>query len=261
MEFSEQQLERVADLSVEDFRRDYLARRKPVVLVGLVRDWKAVRTWSPDALHRRYPRLSVMSLRTVEGRVAVDGAKGSIEECGSLEDVVGGICEGRGDRYLSTRLAALPDEARAEIAIPRHCDGSAWTNGKLWVGATGNVAPLHRDLAENVHAVVWGAKRFTLVDPRQSARLYPHRFFDPFPNGCRVDIEAPDLERFPAMEGLSRLVADLNPGDAVYIPRRWWHHVRTLEPCVSVNFWWAEGRWRWVTTAADWVKRVRGLSR
>jgi len=36
-----------------------------------------------------------------------------------------------------------------------------------------------------------------------------------------------------------RLNAVLAPGDAVFIPGMWWHHVRSLEPFnVLVNYWW-----------------------
>ena len=91
--------------------------------------------------------------------------------------------------------------------------------------------------------------------------MYPHHLFDSFPNGCRVDIENPDFAHFPKLEGVETMVAELEEGDAIYIPRRWWHHVRTLETTVSVNYWWADGtRWALVM-AADAFKRLRGISR
>jgi ribosomal protein L16 Arg81 hydroxylase len=57
------------------------------------------------------------------------------------------------------------------------------------------------------------------------------------------------------------LVAELGPGDVIYIPRGWWHHVRTLDLSISVNFWWARGMRRLLVQAADYVKRVRRISR
>jgi hypothetical protein len=58
-----------------------------------------------------------------------------------------------------------------------------------------------------------------------------------------VDPEAPDLERFPrAAEAMRHaLTAELKPGDAIYIPHMWWHHVRSLDALsVLVNYWWDE---------------------
>ena len=37
------------------------------------------------------------------------------------------------------------------------------------------------------------------------------------------------------------MVADLEPGDAIYIPALWWHAVQaTGELNVLVNYWWNE---------------------
>ena len=56
-----------------------------------------------------------------------------------------------------------------------------------------------------------------------------------------VDFDSPDLERYPnfpsAME--AALTVDLEPGDVLYIPYLWWHHVRSIERVnMLVNYWW-----------------------
>ena len=39
------------------------------------------------------------------------------------------------------------------------------------------------------------------------------------------------------------LTAGVGPGDAIYIPPLWWHHVESLEPLnVLVNYWWHDAR-------------------
>lgn len=30
----------------------------------------------------------------------------------------------------------------------------------------------------------------------------------------------------------------LGPGEMLYIPPNWWHHVTALTPSFSVSFWW-----------------------
>jgi hypothetical protein len=56
-----------------------------------------------------------------------------------------------------------------------------------------------------------------------------------------VHVTAPDLDRFPrfasALEAGEE--AELNPGDAIFIPKDWFHHVEALEPFnMLVNYWW-----------------------
>ena len=53
----------------------------------------------------------------------------------------------------------------------------------------------------------------------------------------------PDFEAYPRFaEALeTALTAELDPGDAVFIPTLWWHHVAALDPVnVLVNYWYQD---------------------
>lgn len=251
---------RIPPPSVEVFERQHVAPRRPVVLRGLASDWPASRRWSIDYLRRTFPAAVVTTIRAERGRVIMHGEKGSIDEPMRLDAYLDTLHEDH-DRYLTSPLRNLPETLRDDLPLPGYCAAAGWRNGNLWIGAPGTVARLHRDLADNLHTLVFGRKRVTLVAPRQSKLIYPHGVFDSFPNGCRVDIERPDFARFPKLRGVETLVTELEPGDAIYIPRRWWHHVRTLEVSVSVNYWWAHGAQRAIVQATDLFKRIRGISR
>ena len=56
-------------------------------------------------------------------------------------------------------------------------------------------------------------------------------------NVSNVDVEHPDLARFPLFAKARHFDAILGPGDALFIPKGWWHYVRALTPSFSVNFW------------------------
>ena len=55
-------------------------------------------------------------------------------------------------------------------------------------------------------------------------------------NISRVDVERPDLERFPLFAKATHMDVVLGPGEFIYIPARCWHYVRALTTSVSLNF-------------------------
>ena len=113
------------------------------------------------------------------------------------------------------------------------------TRPNLWLG--GRVrTQIHHDPDHNLACVVAGRRRFVLFPPEQVDALYigpPDRA----PPLSLVDPEAPDLARFPRFAEAMRVarVAHLGPGDALLMPRYWWHHVSSLEPYnAMINYWW-----------------------
>jgi hypothetical protein len=119
---------------------------------------------------------------------------------------------------------------------------TADATARIWVGNATRVAT-HYDVSSNLACVVAGRRRFTLFPPEQIANLY----VGPLENTIAgqptsmVNLEAPDLERYPRFaEALQHaVVADLEPGDAIFIPSLWWHNVVATSPVnVLVNYWW-----------------------
>ena len=114
----------------------------------------------------------------------------------------------------------------------------------LWIGNRTRVAA-HHDLPDNLACVVAGRRRFTLFPPGEIGNLYvgPLDFTPAGQAISLVDFAQPDAERFPRFaDALARAqVAELDAGDAIFIPSMWWHHVEALERYnVLVNYWWRQ---------------------
>lgn len=112
----------------------------------------------------------------------------------------------------------------------------------FWIGNDTIIAP-HFDEAQNLAVVATGRRRFTLFPPEQVSNLYigPLDFTPAGQPISLVDITNPDLSRFPryALAYEKAMSVVLEPGDAIYIPSPWWHHVQALEKFnLLVNFWW-----------------------
>jgi hypothetical protein len=115
---------------------------------------------------------------------------------------------------------------------------------RIWLGNASRVS-IHYDISSNVAAVVAGRRRFALFPPEQGRNLYvgPLDVTIAGQPTSMVDLEAPDLDRYPRFaESLDAMqVAELEPGDTLFVPSLWWHEVRAEGQLnVLVNYWWGK---------------------
>jgi hypothetical protein len=114
--------------------------------------------------------------------------------------------------------------------------------GRIWLGHASNVSA-HYDTLDNLACVVAGTRRFTLYSPETIGRLYVGPI-DHTMAGQPVSLAASapaDDERFPLFREVRNqaLVAELHAGDAIYIPKLWWHQVEANSSFNAlVNYWW-----------------------
>ena len=57
-------------------------------------------------------------------------------------------------------------------------------------------------------------------------------------NFFQVEIENPDLEKFPFFSNAPYSECILEEGELLFIPKKWWHYVKSLSLSFSVSFWW-----------------------
>lgn len=113
----------------------------------------------------------------------------------------------------------------------------------IWIGNR-TIASCHYDAPNNLACCAVGKRRFTMFPPDQIFNLYPGPL-EPTPGGQAVsvvDFAKPDFDRYPRFrEALAAAqVAEVEPGDAVFIPSMWWHHVEALSPFNTlINYWWS----------------------
>ncbi len=118
----------------------------------------------------------------------------------------------------------------------------ASVGGRIWLGHASNVS-CHYDTQDNLACVVAGKRRFTLYAPDLIGALYVGPI-DHTMAGQPVSLaaaSAPDPGRFPLFEKIrdQALVAELEPGDALYLPKLWWHQVEATAPFNGlINYWW-----------------------
>ncbi|MGW8391319.1 cupin-like domain-containing protein [Pseudoduganella sp. HUAS MS19] len=242
-----------------------LASTEPMVLRGLVAGWPAVQAGrnGADAIARAASAHAYLYRFCRDATVIA--MLGNPDIGGRLfynEDLSGfnfASVQTRLDHVLM-ELAAHRDNPRppaiyvgattAETALPGYIEENPLDLGprdalaSVWIGNRVRI-PAHYDLPDNLACVTTGRRRFTLFPPDQLENLYvgPLDFTPAGQPISLVDLHQPDLERFPRFSEAIRhaQAAELGPGDAIFIPSMWWHHVEALE-CfnVLVNYWWRQ---------------------
>ncbi|NQZ82440.1 MAG: cupin-like domain-containing protein [Colwellia sp.] len=138
--------------------------------------------------------------------------------------------------------STLTSEILPDLANENRSDFFPEVEPRLWIGNEG-IVNTHYDGSDNVACVVAGRRRFILFPPEQTCHLYPGSLnFTPAgaPTSL-VDINKPDFERYPLFKhALAEAYSvELAPGDAIFIPMLWWHHVESLDKVNALmNYWW-----------------------
>lgn len=262
-------VERIRDVTEEEFRRRYLAQGRPAVLTTSQPD-RAQLGWSFEHI-RRVAGHHVIPVYDwgADGPTVDDSFTIIRMTLAEFLDHVDTLGEGDRPRFTVCQLPLdqfLPELAR-EYELPAylkstdHLDvlpslfreqartalfitsfrGLHWHNGR-----------------EVVAQLIEGAKRFVLFHPSDTKYLYPRRLLsDPlawfdekeavFCSELPTEggLESIDRQQFPLFDRAVPMVVDLKPGESLYIPPHWWHVTYSAEPCLLVARFWDSPLRRW----------------
>uniref|UniRef100_A0A8C0HHB8 JmjC domain-containing protein 5 n=1 Tax=Chelonoidis abingdonii TaxID=106734 RepID=A0A8C0HHB8_CHEAB len=221
--------------SLEHFRENYMIPTKPVILEGIVDHWPCMKKWSLDYLRQ------IAGCRTVPVEV---GSRYTDEEWSQTLMTVNDFI----DQYINSigylaqhQLFDQIPELKQDICIPDYCSLGEGEEDNItinaWFGPEGTISPLHQDPQQNFLVQVIGRKYIRLYSPQESENLYPHET-QILHNTSQVDVEDPDLVKFPKFERAAFQACILTPGQVLFIPVKYWHYVRSLDVSFSVSFWW-----------------------
>jgi mannose-6-phosphate isomerase-like protein (cupin superfamily) len=212
----------------------HYATSTPLLLPGYARSWPATRKWTPEYFAERFGDVEVEYVEGREGDPDYDMHTPALARRGTLREYVARVRAAgeTNDLYLVANnrnldrpeLSALWDDVEfpAGILDPGRRKGCA----ALWIGPAGTVTPFHHDTSNILFVQLYGRKRFRLASPVETSLL----------RGARAMYAAYDPERPERMPEVDARIAtvDLGPGDVLFLPVGWWHHVRALDVSVSL---------------------------
>ncbi len=229
-------------LSVEEFRCHYLPQGLPVIISDALVDWPLFSMSREESLayfaelqgitrHGDYVEKTFSSERDFRSTSMAD----------FIAALDGEREEGVPPPYMGNNV--LPTQLLELIRFPDYFERSLYIKPRIWIGPKGTLTPLHRDDTDNLFAQVWGRKSFILAAPHHREALgtwstSPEGGLE----GCEVNPDAPDYERFPGAREVVFLRIVLEAGDLLFLPDGWFHQVESVSTSLSVNFWVNSGR-------------------
>ena len=245
------------DATPDVFVREILPQARPTLLKGLVATWPAVTQGqtSAEAVGAYLKAMDSGRLATVleagsatRGRFAYGPDMHDFNFNRRTRSISDGIDQLLGlinhpnppyvyiqstpvAQYLPRFMAENVNPLLAPFVIPN-----------IWI-SNQTRAQTHNDNDHNIACVIAGRRRFTVFPPDQTGNLYIGPL-EHTPSGRAISLaslEEPDFTKYPRLREAIRhaQVAEMEPGDALYLPRYWWHHVQSLDRFnVLVNYWW-----------------------
>jgi hypothetical protein len=232
-----QEVDRTSAIEPDVFWARYHTANVPLLLEGFAAGWPAVGRWSPRYFGERFGDVAV--------GVAEDVSSGTFGGAGpyrrwrnlpvrELAELM--ERETEATAYLVAQSQALRSPCFATLSAdvvldPRLFAGDLQSEAvSLWMGPRHTVTPLHCDTKNSLLVQIYGTKRVKLVSP-----LHSHRVYNEYGGYSQVDPEVHDLRRWPLFAGVPVQTVTIEPGDALFLPIGWWHHVRSLSASISLS--------------------------
>lgn len=235
MNFDLSPIDIVDDISKADFEAHYLNPRKPLIIKKMSRDWPAYEKWNLDYMK------SVVGDRTVP---LYDSSKAD-----PSKPINTSAAEMKFADYIEL-IRNTPTDLRIFLFDPiKHAPGllddyraprdlmggflDSYPN--MFFGGKGSVTFLHYDidLAHIFHTHFNGLKHVILFENKWKERLYQI----PYATYALEDynVEKPDFNKFPALEGVKGIEAFLEHGDTLFMPTGYWHWMKYLDGSFSIS--------------------------
>jgi hypothetical protein len=247
-------IRRVDNLDAASFLGEYVLRNEPVVVTDALRDWRLAEDWSPESLRRRFGDRTVQvyndrfDLRNLislndycERYLGREPRRGRpvpyVRWYSKLRDI---DFEWADDVFLAMRACwdrpyFMPDTSYVlPFALPPRAvspAADAFPAKGIFISGAGARTGLHVDpwSSDALLCQVYGRKHWLMYGPDQAPLLS---------NGeALVDPDAPDHVRFPGFsQARPRYEFTIGPGDTVYVPHGWFHHVTSESDSISLTW-------------------------
>ncbi|EGC30777.1 hypothetical protein DICPUDRAFT_157443 [Dictyostelium purpureum] len=199
------EIDRIEKPTPLEFYRDYVSQNKPVIIKGLIDDWKALELWNDEYLKKVLYNVDVSIAVTPDG--FADAVKpidpnnldseqvfvkpfekkikfqeyinitDSLNQDGTSKDGLVYYIQYQNNSFNLEYERLWKDISTSVSDFGKQVFGEFEVDAvNFWMGMSNAISSLHKDPYENLYAVVKGTKIFTLLPPTDYPFLYERDF-------------------------------------------------------------------------------------
>lgn len=228
---------RVSGLSSHEFLHHYYALNRPIIIEDVASHWPAMKKWNIDFLRKHFGKEQVSYQK---GRSSTDFRESFTDHSttGPFTEYLNLIASGRStnDYYLIAHDRLLERKnfhslLNDIIFDERYLDGKN-TQGRVFffLGPMGSTTPMHRDLRNVYLAQIMGRKAITMIPSMQLHRVYNEVGYH-----SNVDFDDWSHDNHPLLTKAHIAQEIISPGELLFIPLGWWHHVKALDVSITIT--------------------------
>ncbi|KAL9848737.1 tRNA wybutosine-synthesizing protein 5 isoform 3-T3 [Geothlypis trichas] len=125
-----------------------------------------------------------------------------------------------------------------DVHIPEYFEKEQFFSSVFRISSAGLQLWTHYDVMDNFLIQVTGRKRVVLYSPRDAPYLYLSGMHVTGTKSEVLDVDNPDMEKYPLFVKAKRYECVLEAGDVLFIPALWFHNVISEEFGVALNVFW-----------------------
>lgn len=226
-------VDRVRGITKEEFVKNYLKKKKPVLIEGLTDSWND--KWRFDYIKE----IAGEQIVPLYNNEPTKGNKSSYEP----------VTHKKMSEYVEMLQNNKPTDLRiffymVKDNLPQLEKDFEYPDigmkyfkriPALFFGGSKAHTFMHYDidLGDNLHIHFEGHKRVLLFGPEQNTHLYKVPMA--ICNIESIDMNNPDFEKYPALKNAQGFEANMHHGDALYIPGEWWHFISYMNGGFSMS--------------------------
>lgn len=221
------------------FVKEYVARNRPVVIAGAKGHEPALQRWSLEYMAERCGDTKIPVFHYASAFFRPDPGHEPTVEMMTMREFLDRSVTTPPHLYLGNLPLGLFPRLCSDFTPP-DIFGRPPMIQVSFINWEGSITPLHFDVCEGLVVQVSGAKRVVLFPPG-TKKIYPFPLFSNLAHFSQVDIDDPDMDRFPRFDPGDAWEATIQPGEMLYIPYCWWHQLYPKDELNITNgfFWFA----------------------